>query len=73
MKAVIQAIPTYNMSVFKLPQKLCKEINGLMHKFWWGYRYFEGPLDELGEDGVLKELRRLRVPRSGSLQSSPSS
>ncbi|KAF5441904.1 hypothetical protein F2P56_037144 [Juglans regia] len=36
IKAVLQAIPTYTMCIFKLPKKLCQEINGLFAKFWWG-------------------------------------
>ena len=36
VKAITMAMPTYVMSVFKLPVKLCKEINGLMARFWWG-------------------------------------
>ncbi|XP_042974742.1 uncharacterized protein LOC122306380 [Carya illinoinensis] len=36
IKAVLQAIPTYTMGVFKLPNRLCKDINVMLSKFWWG-------------------------------------
>lgn len=36
IKALIQAIPTFPLSFFKLPKKLCKEITTLMSKFWQG-------------------------------------
>ena len=35
IKAVIQSIPTYLMSVFKMPVSLCKEIETMIRKFWW--------------------------------------
>ena len=35
IKSVIQAIPTYTMSCFKLPLGLCSEIESLIRKFWW--------------------------------------
>jgi hypothetical protein len=37
LKAVIQAIPTYCMSVFMLPASLCKDLNKLMQFFWWKF------------------------------------
>ena len=30
-----QSIPTYTMSVFQLPLKLCDELDALCAKFWW--------------------------------------
>ena len=36
IKAVAQSIPTYTMSVFQLPLKLCDELDALCAKFWWG-------------------------------------
>jgi hypothetical protein len=37
IKAIVQEIPNYSMSVFQLPTSLCKEINSMMQKFWWGH------------------------------------
>jgi hypothetical protein len=37
LKAVLQAIPTYIMCVFLLPVSLCKELQGMMQRFWWGH------------------------------------
>jgi hypothetical protein len=35
IKAVVQAISTFSMSVFRLPKSLCANLNSLMSRFWW--------------------------------------
>ena len=30
-----QVIPTYSMSLFKLPKTLCDNINSSLAKYWW--------------------------------------
>ena len=36
IKAVAQAIPSYALSVFKLPKGVCKLISDEIAGFWWG-------------------------------------
>jgi hypothetical protein len=36
LKAVVQAISTYCMSVFQLPKALCMPVHSFMNRFWWG-------------------------------------
>jgi hypothetical protein len=38
IKAVVQAIPAYSISVFQLPKKLCTTLNSMTRRFWWGNR-----------------------------------
>lgn len=35
LKAVLTAIPTYTMSCFELPVRLCKRIQSVLTRFWW--------------------------------------
>uniref|UniRef100_A0A803PKP8 Reverse transcriptase domain-containing protein n=1 Tax=Cannabis sativa TaxID=3483 RepID=A0A803PKP8_CANSA len=35
IKAVVQALPSYAMNVFQLPQDTCKDIEKSMCDFWW--------------------------------------
>jgi hypothetical protein len=36
IKAVAQALPTYTMSVFKIPLGICDELTRITREFWWG-------------------------------------
>ncbi|KAK2665870.1 hypothetical protein Ddye_004444 [Dipteronia dyeriana] len=36
IKVVVQAVPFYAMSIFRLPKSLFDEIRRLMDRFWWG-------------------------------------
>ena len=38
LKAVIQSIPTFTISVFLLPKGLCRDISSMMSRFWWGHK-----------------------------------
>ncbi|CAM8905799.1 unnamed protein product [Rhodiola kirilowii] len=35
IKAILQAVPTYAMMCFKLPESLCKRIVGIVSRYWW--------------------------------------
>lgn len=54
IKAVLQAIPTYVMSVFRLPKRLCREINSLMGRLWWGHKGNESKIAWMAWDGMGK-------------------
>lgn len=36
IKAVAQAIPTYIMSCFAIPNSICDNMESLICRFWWG-------------------------------------
>jgi hypothetical protein len=36
LKAIVQAIPAYAMSVFNIPKQVCKAICNAIARFWWG-------------------------------------
>ncbi|XP_031095051.1 uncharacterized protein LOC115999336 [Ipomoea triloba] len=36
LKSVAQAMPTFSMSVFLLPESVCLSIERTMNKYWWG-------------------------------------
>ena len=45
------------MSVFLLPNTLCKELNGLMQRFWWGHKENISKIHWMswGKMGITKE------------------
>ena len=49
IKVVIQSISAYSMSVFKLSISLCKDIEMMIHKFWWGQGETKKKKNTLGE------------------------
>jgi hypothetical protein len=36
IKSIVQAIPNYIMSCYKIPDGCCKEIESMAARFWWG-------------------------------------
>ena len=46
IKAVLQLVPSYLMSIFQFPLSLCNDIKSLLLNFWWG-------------GGVLKDRGKL--------------
>ena len=53
IKVVLQAMPTYTMGCFKLPRTLCKDIEMLIRKFWWGYKVSLGKHNGLDEKNYV--------------------
>ena len=44
LKAVVQAVPAYTMSCFKLSNTLYDELTGMVKQFWWGQKKQERKL-----------------------------
>lgn len=58
IKAVAQAIPTYAMSVFKVPLGLCDDLQKLLTRFWWGAKDSEKKIHWIG-------WKKLAQPKKG--------
>ena len=50
IKVVAQAIPTYAMSIFKLPKDLCSSIQALINRFWWSHDPYKRKIHWVGGD-----------------------
>ena len=57
IKVVAQAIPTYTLSCFKIPDTLCDELTSMIRNFRWGEKDDERKLAWLN-------LGKLRMPKS---------
>ncbi|CAM8950720.1 unnamed protein product [Rhodiola kirilowii] len=55
IKAVIQAIPTYMMSVYYFPRKIIAEINKLMLQFWWDKKESGKGINWINQATLLKK------------------
>uniref|UniRef100_A0A2N9FP25 Uncharacterized protein n=1 Tax=Fagus sylvatica TaxID=28930 RepID=A0A2N9FP25_FAGSY len=54
IKAVIQAIPTYAMSVFQFPAGLCADICSMANRFWWGQMGGNRKIHWVGKHKLIK-------------------
>ena len=36
IKTITQAVPSYTMSIFKIPKQICEDINSVLARYWWG-------------------------------------
>ncbi|XP_026450861.1 uncharacterized protein LOC113350986 [Papaver somniferum] len=42
VKAVLNSIPTYKMSTFKMPKNLLRKLDTIQRRFWWGFKSNRG-------------------------------
>lgn len=54
IKAVLQAIPTYAMSCFRIPTSICKEMEMICAKFWWESSNRNGGLHWKAWEGLCR-------------------
>ena len=59
IKSAAQAIPTYFISIFKIPRAVCDGMNLTLAKYWWGRLGTSGRYT--GSTGVGCALRRIEV------------
>lgn len=57
IKAVLQVVPAYTMSVFQFPKKLCTELDIMFAKFWWCNQHKNRGI--IGAGGSLWESKKV--------------
>ena len=60
IKAIAQAVPSFTMSCFLLPNKLCDELQGMIRQFWWGQVNIEKKLAWLSWEKLCMPKERGR-------------
>ena len=58
IKAVAQALPTYIMSVFKLPYSVCDDLTRMIRNFYWGSEKGKRKVHWKGWDYLLQPKSR---------------
>ena len=58
---IAQAIPTYTMSIFKLPKALCDSINSTLAKYWWGQRKDEKKIHGINWRKLRTKKKKTRM------------
>ena len=59
IKAVALAIPSYAMSVFKLPKGICKSITDEISGFWWEMERRRGKCIGLRGGKCVSQIRKV--------------
>lgn len=53
IKSVAQALPTYTMGVFKMPERFCEEYEQMVRNFWWGHDKGERKVHWIGWEKLM--------------------
>ena len=61
IKAVAQAIPTYTMNYFKLPDSLCEALTSMIRNFWWGQQKEEKRIAWFSWEKLCAPLNNLNI------------
>jgi hypothetical protein len=62
IKSVLQAIPSYVMSVYLLSKTTIKEIERMINSFWWGGgAHYKGKVASMGPNDLSKSSRRNEI------------
>ena len=63
--SVLQSLPLYSFSCFKIPDHVCNKMDSNNHAFWWGYEHGENKLHLLNWDKIsqTKKLGGLGIKK----------